>query len=168
MYPLDPTKSRRGSPAWNTAERPLASSVRSFPGFRTSGRPCSWSPRRTDISGLPPEFLRPGRFDDTFFVGLPSKSQRAEILGIHLRRRERVAEPFDLQAIADVTAGFSGAELEQAVIAGLFTAFGEGQRELTTQDILHAAADIQPLAKSRAREIAALIEWASQNAKQAG
>ena len=121
-----------------------------------------------DISGLPPEFLRQGRFDDTFFVGLPTKSQREEILGIHLRRRRRPADRFDVQAVADVTAGFSGAELEQVVIAGLFTAFSDKQRDLTTEDILRAAADTQPLAKSRAREIAALIDWASQNAKQAG
>ena len=72
------------------------------------------------------------------------------------------------EAVADATAGFSGAELEQMVIAGLFAAFSDDQRELTTEDILSAAADTQPLAKSRAREIAALIDWANQNAKQAG
>lgn len=121
-----------------------------------------------DISGLPPEFLRQGRFDDTFFVGLPTKSQREEILGIHLHRRHRSADQFDLPAIAAATARFSGAELEQVVIAGLFTAFSDEQRELTTDDILRAAADTRPLAQSRAREITALIEWANQNAKQAG
>lgn len=121
-----------------------------------------------DISGLPPEFLRQGRFDDTFFVGLPNESQRAEILGIHLRRRHRAAEQFDLHAVANATAGFSGAELEQVVIAGLFASFSDDQRELTTQDILGAAAETQPLAKTRSREIAALINWANENAKQAG
>jgi len=121
-----------------------------------------------DISGLPPEFLRQGRFDDTFFVGLPSTSQREEILGIHLRKRQRQTDRFDLQAVAEATIRFSGAELEQVLIAGLFAAFSDDQRELTTEDILSAAADTQPLAKSRAREIAALIDWANQNAKQAG
>lgn len=121
-----------------------------------------------DISGLPPEFLRQGRFDDTFFVGLPNRSQREEILGIHLRRRQRPVEQLDLQAVAEVTTGFSGAELEQVVVAGLFAGFTDDQRELTTEDILGAAAETQPLSRSRATEIAALIDWANRNAKQAG
>jgi SpoVK/Ycf46/Vps4 family AAA+-type ATPase len=120
-----------------------------------------------DLSGIPPEFLRHGRFDDIFFVGLPGAEQRQAIFQIHLARRHRQAAGFDLTALAEATHGYSGAEIEQIVIAGLHRAF-EASRELETTDILAAALETQPLSRSRAREIALLTAWASQNAKQAG
>lgn len=116
-----------------------------------------------DLSGIPPEFLRKGRFDEIFFVGLPDKPQRQEILKIHLQRRKRKADAFDLKKIADKSELFSGAELEQAVVEGLFRAFEAG-REVQTKDVLAAAEDTFPLARSRANEIAQLIQWAEVNA----
>ena len=119
-----------------------------------------------DLSGIPPEFLRQGRFDDIFFVGLPGEEERRSIFRIHLARRKRPSEDFDLAELLPATAGFSGAEIEQVVIGGLFRAF-EGQRELETGDMLQAAQETHPLSRSRAREIAQLTAWASRNAKHA-
>jgi serine/threonine protein kinase/SpoVK/Ycf46/Vps4 family AAA+-type ATPase len=119
-----------------------------------------------DLSGIPPEFLRQGRFDDIFFVGLPGSEERQAIFKIHLARRRREPTRFNLTALAEATHGFSGAEIEQAVIGGLFHAF-EAERELETADMLAAAKETHPLSRSRAREIALLTAWASQNAKQA-
>jgi serine/threonine protein kinase len=119
-----------------------------------------------DLTGIPPEFLRQGRFDDIFFVGLPSASEREAILKIHLSKRQRDPTRFDLAALVKATEAFSGAEIEQAVISGLFRAFDAG-RELETADILAATAEIYPLSRARAREISALTDWTSRNAKLA-
>ncbi len=119
-----------------------------------------------DLSGIPPEFLRQGRFDDIFFVDLPGVAERQTIFKIHLMRRHRDPNVFDLTALAESTHGYSGAEIEQAVVGGLFRAF-EAQRELETADLLDAVKETYPLSRSRAREIALLTAWASQNARQA-
>lgn len=120
-----------------------------------------------DLSSIPPEFLRQGRFDDIFFVGLPAKAEREAILRIHLRKRGRDADQFDLGALADVSEGFSGAELEQAVVAGLFEAFDAGG-DLETGHLMAALQDTYPLSRARAREIGILTDWARRNAKIAG
>jgi SpoVK/Ycf46/Vps4 family AAA+-type ATPase len=119
-----------------------------------------------DLSGIPPEFLRQGRFDDIFFVGLPGPQEREAIFKIHLARRRRDPDRFDLQPLVAASNDFSGAEIEQAVVTGLFTAFEAG-RELETGDMLAACRGTYPLARSRAREITLLTAWASQNARQA-
>lgn len=120
-----------------------------------------------DISGLPPEFLRQGRFDDIFFVGLPGKPEREAILRIHLAKRKRDPEKFDLPALVEVSEGCSGAEIEQAVISGLFRAFEAG-RDLETPDMLSALKESPPLSKSRQAEVRALTDWAHRHAKNAG
>jgi SpoVK/Ycf46/Vps4 family AAA+-type ATPase len=119
-----------------------------------------------DLTGIPIEFLRQGRFDDIFFVGLPGANEREAILKIHLARRNRDSEQFDLGSLVEATDGFSGAEIEQAIVSGLFRAF-EAERELTTADILAASSETYPLSRSRAREISELTAWAEQNAKRA-
>jgi serine/threonine protein kinase/SpoVK/Ycf46/Vps4 family AAA+-type ATPase len=119
-----------------------------------------------DLSGIPPEFLRKGRFDEVFFVGLPDKSQRERIFSIHLSKHYRDATQFDLTALAEKSDLFSGAEIEQSVISGLFRAFEEN-REVRTEDISQAAKETFPLARSRSREIAMLTNWAEQNARWA-
>jgi SpoVK/Ycf46/Vps4 family AAA+-type ATPase len=119
-----------------------------------------------DISSLPPEVLRQERFDEIFFVDLPDKKQREEILRIHLAQRGRSGENFDLNSLSESCGGFSGAELEQAVIEGLFRAF-EADREIETGDITQAVEDTFPLSCSRAAEIAALKHWATKNARAA-
>src|SRR5690606_1240224 len=78
-----------------------------------------------DVSQLPPEFLRKGRFDELFFVDLPGHDNRIAALHIHLRRREQPVAQFDLDALATASDGFSGAEIEQAVVSGLYDAFAE-------------------------------------------
>jgi SpoVK/Ycf46/Vps4 family AAA+-type ATPase len=119
-----------------------------------------------DISSLPLEFLRQGRFDEIFFVDLPDKKQREEIFRIHLSRRGRTPGNFDFEKLTESSEGFSGAELEQAVIEGLFRAF-EADREIETGDITQAVRDTFPLSRSRAAEIADLRQWAGKNARAA-
>lgn len=119
-----------------------------------------------DLSGIPPEFLRKGRFDEIFFVGLPDRGQREEILKIHLAKRKRRPESFDLKRVAEKSELFSGAELEQALVSGMFRAFDAG-REVVTEDILTAAGETYPLARSQSREIGMLMQWAEINAVMA-
>jgi AAA+ superfamily predicted ATPase len=120
-----------------------------------------------DIGAMPPELLRRGRFDETFFVDLPDARERAEILALQLRERERDAAAFDLGALAARTEGFSGAELEGVVVAALYRAFADGA-ELTTGRIEAEALATTPLARSRADEIASMRAWADGRAVFAG
>ncbi len=113
-----------------------------------------------DVSALPPELLRKGRFDEIFFVDLPSPAVRQEILAIHLRRRELNPDNFDLEALAVVTDGFSGAELEQLVVAGLYESLAYGS-ELDTEKLVAEAARTRPLSHVMADKVAALRQWAS-------
>jgi hypothetical protein len=111
-----------------------------------------------DIEALPPELLRKGRFDEIFFVDLPNEQVREMILGIHLRKRKRDPLNFDLKALAAACAGYSGAEIEAAVVSGLTTAFST-KREPTTQDILEAIQGTKPLSVTSAEKIERLREW---------
>lgn len=112
-----------------------------------------------DVSRLPPEFLRKGRFDETFFVDLPDAESRAEILRIHLRKRKQDASAFDLAVLSTATRGFSGAEVEQVVVSALYSAFAEGA-PLSQQHLLREAASTRPLSVMMAERIASLREWA--------
>ncbi|MCO6455036.1 MAG: AAA family ATPase [Pirellulaceae bacterium] len=120
-----------------------------------------------DISRLPPELLRKGRIDEVFFVDLPTPRERAEILMIHLARRQRDSSEFDLRAIVDASDGFSGAELEELIIDALHAAFASAERRLTTAHLVDAARKLIPLSRSRRREIELLREWARTNARPA-
>jgi serine/threonine protein kinase len=120
-----------------------------------------------DITHMPPELMRKGRFDEIFFVGLPSAAERETILRIHLVKRRRDPARFDMADLAAATAGFSGAEIEQAINEGLFRAFHQ-DREIETVDIRSAATDTFPLSRSRGPQIATLIQWAAMNARPAG
>lgn len=114
-----------------------------------------------DIEALPPELLRKGRFDEIFFVDLPNLEARAQIFTIHLKRRKRPPEDFDLPALAAASEGFSGSEIEQAVLAALHTAFA-AEREVTTADVLAALAGSPPLSVTMAERIGALRRWAQK------
>ena len=118
------------------------------------------------IDGLPPELLRKGRFDEIFFVDLPDAQERSEILRIHLARRKRDPARFDVGAIGLQAESFSGAELEQAVVAGLYQAFGEGV-ELEQRHVLGAIHETFPLAVTLKEEIRHLREWAKQRTRPA-
>ncbi len=119
-----------------------------------------------DISQLPPELLRKGRLDEIFFVDLPSLPERASIAEIHLRKRDRDPARFDLEAIAAATDGFSGAEIEQALISALYDVFYAG-RELATADLLRAAGETVPLSRTMSERIAELRAWAQGRARPA-
>ena len=112
-----------------------------------------------DPSALPPEFLRKGRFDDVWFVDLPTKAERASITAATLRSNGRDAEKLgiDLHAVADATVGFNGAEIAAAIEGdAMFSAFADGAREVTTDDILLAASKVIPLSRTSAEKIEAL------------
>jgi ATPase family protein associated with various cellular activities (AAA)/AAA+ lid domain-containing protein len=113
-----------------------------------------------DISALPPELMRKGRFDEIFFVDLPDAAERAEILRIHLALRRQDASRFDLSALASAAEGFSGAELEQLVVAALYRTLYE-KRQLDTSLLLATLKATVPLSVSRREEIEALRTYAS-------
>ena len=119
-----------------------------------------------DVTSLPPELLRKGRFDEIFFIDLPSKNERIDIFRIHLRKRKRDPENFDLTRLADATPGFSGAEIEAVVIESLYNAFDD-TTEMTTDSIIKAAAQTVPLSMTMRERIEDLREWAEQRARQA-
>jgi SpoVK/Ycf46/Vps4 family AAA+-type ATPase len=105
-----------------------------------------------DVFSLPPEFLRKGRFDEIFFVDLPDPGERATIFGIHLSRRKQKASAFDLRQLVGYSEGFSGAEIEQAVIAGLYRSLHE-KRPLDTKLLVKELRDTVPLSISRREDI---------------
>ena len=119
-----------------------------------------------EVDALPPELLRKGRFDEIFFVDLPDVHERLQILEIHLRLRSRDPHAFDLTTIAEETERFSGAELEEVVVSGLFNAFSE-DRDLSYEDLLDAARDTVPLAVTMDDRIKAIREWARPRARRA-
>ena len=112
------------------------------------------------IERLPPEFLRKGRFNEVFFLDLPTGQEREQILQVHLERKgiTMIRQRFDLPKIARATEGFVGAELEAVVNDAMFPAFMDGKREIETADLVAAAGDMVPLAKSHRDRIAQLRE----------
>ncbi len=118
------------------------------------------------IEGLPPELLRKGRFDEIFFIDLPSGDERRQIFGIHFARRNRDPAAFDLDALTELSQGFSGAEIEQAIVAALYHAFGEGQ-ELQQAHLARALSETFPLSSTMAEEIARLRSWAASRTRPA-
>ena len=116
-----------------------------------------------NISALPAEMLRKGRFDEIFFVDLPSPATRAALFALHLNKRGRDARTFDLQKLSVASDGFSGAEIEQAIASGLYTAFAAKQ-QLTTDVLLSELKSTQPLSVTRSEDIAAIREWARTRA----
>ena len=111
------------------------------------------------IDKLPPELLRKGRFDEIFFLDLPNAEERSSILELHIRKR-RPNFDFPLSTIVDRTSGYSGAELEQAVIEGLHISFSE-KRELMEKDLIKAVSELIPLSRTAKEQIDNLQEWAS-------
>ncbi|MSP54368.1 MAG: AAA family ATPase [Myxococcales bacterium] len=119
-----------------------------------------------DVRALPPELLRKGRFDEIFFVDLPNVHERLQILDIHLRRKNRNPDEYDLLAIAEDTERYSGAELEQLVVAALFRGFSAG-REMSQGDLVRVARDTIPLAVTMDDRLKELREWARPRARPA-
>ena len=119
-----------------------------------------------DVTALPPELLRRGRFDELFFVDLPDEAERTEILAIHLAKRGRDAKQFPLEELASRAARLSGAELEQVVASGLYTAFAEN-RDLSENDLANAIQETVPLYETYEERIKELRNWARHRARPA-
>ncbi len=120
-----------------------------------------------DVESLPAELLRKGRFDEVFWVDLPTASERAAILGAALKAHGRGNLKIDAAAVARKTATFTGSEIASLVPDALYTGFADGAREITTEDLTIAAGKVVPLAKTAAEKIARLRQWAEGRARPA-
>jgi SpoVK/Ycf46/Vps4 family AAA+-type ATPase len=119
-----------------------------------------------NVSQLPPELLRKGRFDEIFYVDLPSRNERVDILKIHIEKRNREIKNFDLQKIVAKTSGFSGSEIEEVIISGLYDAFNMDE-ELQQKDLEQAVDSLIPLSQTMEEQIRAIREWAKLRARRA-
>jgi SpoVK/Ycf46/Vps4 family AAA+-type ATPase len=118
------------------------------------------------IDQLPPEMLRKGRFDEIFFIDLPTCTERESIIDIHLKKRRREPKRFAIERLARACEGFSGAEIEQAIISSLYDAFAQ-KRDITTEDIERAFAETVPLSTMMSEQVEAFRSWASDRARPA-
>jgi len=118
------------------------------------------------VDMLPPELLRKGRFDEIFFVDLPTRAVRTKILAIHIHKRKRDPGEFDLAKLSEMSAGFSGAELEEAVREAMFDAFAEGC-EISTKHVERAIRSTYPLSRTMRGPIEDLRRWAKARARLA-
>jgi ATP-dependent 26S proteasome regulatory subunit len=112
-----------------------------------------------NLAQLPPELMRKGRFDEIFFVDLPRPAEREAIFSVHLKKRGRDKSKFDLARLVTATEGYTGAEIEQAVISGLYAAFA-AQAECTTEHMLAAIQATQPLSVVMREHVERLRSWA--------
>lgn len=115
-----------------------------------------------NIDALPPELLRKGRFDEIFFINLPNHEERQQIFSVHLQRfRPTGLRRFDIDYLAKIAQEFSGAEIEQAIVEGMYRAFHEN-RDVNTEDIVGAIQDTFPLASTAREQISYMKAWAAQ------
>ncbi len=114
-----------------------------------------------DISALPPELLRKGRFDEIFFVDLPGLEERKTIFSIHLRKRKQDPTRFDLAQLGSAAEGFSGAEIEQAVVSALYSAFAQ-KSQLTTEMVRKEVESTYPLSVTMKEKVESLRAWAHE------
>ena len=119
-----------------------------------------------NVENLPPELLRKGRLDEIFFVDLPRETEREAIFAIHFQKHNRDASRFDGSTLARQSDGYSGAEIEQAIVAALYDAF-DGKRDVTTEDVLQNLKTMVPLSVTMSEEVAALRDWAKSRARAA-
>jgi SpoVK/Ycf46/Vps4 family AAA+-type ATPase len=113
-----------------------------------------------DITRLPPEMVRKGRFDEIFFVDLPSAQNRRSILEIHLGKRCLDSKRFDLEVLTQATDGFSGSEIEQAIVSAMYTAHAQG-REVSPEDLLGEIQQTRPLSVVMAEQVDGIRQWAA-------
>jgi len=152
-------------------EKGLSTDNEGGPSQRVLGTLLTWMAERdskvflvataNDIESLPPELLRKGRFDEIFFVDLPDHEVRSVIFKIHLNKREKSAENFDLDKLADASKGFAGAEIEQAIVASIYTSYAKDE-DLTTEHILREIKITKPLSVLMAEKIQYLRDWAKE------
>ena len=120
-----------------------------------------------DVSSLPPELLRKGRFDEIFFVDLPKFFERKLIFQIHLDKRARNPKHFDIDKLAELSDSYTGAEIEAAIESALYEAFSDNKRDITTYDIMQSLRDSVPISKLMKEEIDYLRAWAGERARNA-
>jgi SpoVK/Ycf46/Vps4 family AAA+-type ATPase len=122
-----------------------------------------------NVDELPPEMMRKGRFDEIFFVDLPSLPERKEIVSIHLKRRGRDPAGFDLDLLAQKSDGMTGAEIEQAVVSALFDVYSKDGAKgvLQTAGVAHSLQETVPLSKTMKEKIATLRNWCKTRARPA-
>lgn len=147
---------------------------------RVTGTLLTWMQEKTapvfvvatanDITKLPPELLRKGRFDEIFFVDLPNNEERTEIVNIQLRKwlkQYPAKHKIDVQSVVLASDSYTGAEIEQAILSGLYECAAEGERALTTEDVVRALKSFVPLSKTMEEEIEFLQKWGSERARHA-
>ncbi|MDD5369013.1 MAG: AAA family ATPase [Anaerolineaceae bacterium] len=127
--------------------------------------PCFVVATANDITSLPAELLRKGRFDEIFFLDLPTLDERMEILAVHLRKRQRLAQDYNVELLAHQSEGYVGSELEQAIIDAMYLGFDAG-REFTTEDILSALGRQVPLSVSQRETVSSLRNWLTEGRAQ--
>jgi SpoVK/Ycf46/Vps4 family AAA+-type ATPase len=127
--------------------------------------PCFVVATANNIARLPPELLRKGRFDEIFFLDLPTQVERQEIFNVHLHKRGRLPQDFDADRLARESAGYVGAEIEQAIIDAMYVGFHAG-REFTTDDISLALKRQVPLSVSQRETINSLRNWLREGRAQ--
>ena len=120
-----------------------------------------------DVSVLPPELLRKGRFDEVFFVDLPNQEEREAILKIHLEMREQYIIDINIETLAEMTSGFSGAELEQLIVSSMYHTYSkshQGQSVITTELLIQLINETQPLSVLMEEKVTAIQNWAKGRA----
>jgi SpoVK/Ycf46/Vps4 family AAA+-type ATPase len=117
-----------------------------------------------DVTALPPELLRKGRFDQLFSIDLPTETERVAILKVALRQYKREAVAIDHAAVAAACVNFTGSEIAALVPDALFVGFNDGAREITTADLINAARKTVPLARTAAARIETIRKWGKENA----
>ena len=127
-------------------------------------RPVFMVATANQVSSLPPELLRKGRFDEIFAVDLPNRTERKTIFTIHIAKKNREVANFDLSVLADTAEGFTGSEIETVIDEALFTAFDAG-RELETADIVKSLESTTPLSQTAKEQIDDIREWARTRAR---
>ena len=128
--------------------------------------PCFVVATANNIAALPPELLRKGRFDEIFFLDLPTIEERREIFTVHLKKRRCIPAEFDLDTLARESEGYVGAEIEQTIIDAMYRAFSENMRRVTTADILLCMKTQVPLSVSQRETVAALRAWLAEGRAQ--
>jgi AAA+ superfamily predicted ATPase len=121
--------------------------------------PCFVVATANDVSRLPPELLRKGRFDEIFFLDLPTMEERRDIFRVHVRKKRREPQNFDLARLARESESYTGAEIEQAIEDAMTQGFSDDRREFTTDDIVAALHALVPLSRSQKEQVEALRNW---------
>jgi len=128
--------------------------------------PCFVVATANDISRIPPELLRRGRFDEIFFLDLPTAKERTAILHVHIKKRKRFIDDYDVERLTTESRGYVGAEIEQAVNDAMYAAFADGVRDFTTDDISAALERQIPLSRSQQEVIDDLRSWLKEGRAQ--